>query len=129
VTSDGRVGAIKRTRPWERGRIGNIERRIGFAGAVLGPEDKREFTTGDLARAIYGHPDWDQNIRIRAEGAPPPKLKSWHYLAIRKAAPTFADRIGRSTTRGRPWLWRVRSELWFEVRRRKEERDKQRRAR
>jgi hypothetical protein len=37
----------------------------------LGPQGKREFTTGELARAIYAH--------LRKEGDPLPKLKSWMY--------------------------------------------------
>ena len=107
---------IKRTRPWERGRIGNIETVISRVMTFTDPN--RLFTTGELAREVYANPTWDQNFRLRQKGEKPPKLKSWHYLSIRKAAPTFADCVGRSTARGRPWLWRLRRDGFFpEVRR------------
>ena len=74
-----------RHRPWERGRIGNIEKRISRAGAFA--DRDRLFTTGELVRRIYADPDYDQNFRPRKE---PPKLKSWMYDRVRRAAPTFA---------------------------------------
>jgi hypothetical protein len=58
------------------------------------------FTTGELARAIYADPMWDQDFRLRDKGAPPPTIKSWQYDRVRRAAPTFADRVGRSTGMG-----------------------------
>lgn len=105
---------VQRTRPWERGRIGNIEKRISREGTFA----NKLFETGELARAIYCNPDYDQNYRPRE--APPPKLKSWMLARIRRAAPTFCDRVGRSTGRGRAWLWRIRPDYWWEVRRAKE---------
>jgi hypothetical protein len=56
---------IRRTRPWESGRIGKIEKHISRK-MTFAPKDKL-FTTGELARAIYANPTWDQdfNLRIR----------------------------------------------------------------
>ena len=84
------------------------------------------FTTGELARLIYANPTWDQDLQHRKEGDPPPKLRSWMYDRVRRAASTFADRVGRSTGRGRAWLWRVRPDQhWWDVRRVKGKRIKE----
>jgi hypothetical protein len=89
-----------RTRLWEQGKIGNIERRIAH---IMACAPDKAYTTGELAREIYCHPLWDQNFRYRPKGEKPPKLKSWHRLAIRKAAPAFCVCAGRALTRaGRP---------------------------
>jgi hypothetical protein len=111
-----RSATIRRSRPWEAGRIGNIEKLI--SQTMTFAERDKLFTTGELARAIYAHPVWDQNCNLRKRGEKLPKLKSWHYLAIRKAAPTFADCMGRSSARGRPWLWRLRPGQFFDDARR-----------
>ena len=111
---------IRCTRPWESARIGKIEKQIHrtILFGRLGPQGKKEFTTGELARAIYAHPTWDQDFRLRKEGDPPPKLKSWMYDRVRRAAPTFADQVGRSTGRGRAWRWRIRTDqYWWDARR------------
>jgi hypothetical protein len=110
--------SISRVRPWESARIGNIETQIFREMVFGGNREDRLFTTGELARAIYAHPVWDQNFRLRGKGEKVPELKSWHYLAIRKAAPTFADCVGRSIARGRPWLWRLRPGQFFDDARR-----------
>jgi hypothetical protein len=57
--------------------------------------------------------------KLFGNGEAPPKLKSWQYDRIRRAVPTFADRIGRSTTKGRPWLWRLRDKYFHEARKKK----------
>ena len=105
-----------RHRPWERGRIGKIEERIRRETMFAG---KLEFTTGELARLVYCNAAFDVDFNLRKKGDPPPKLKSWQYDRIRRAAWAFADRVGRSNTRGNPYLWRVRDEFWDDVRRRK----------
>ena len=105
-----------RHRPWERGRIGKIEERIHRETMFPG---KLEFTTGELARLVYCNPAFDVDFNLRKKGGPPPKLKSWQYDRIRRAARAFADRVGRSNTRGSPYLWRVRDEFWDQVRDRK----------
>jgi hypothetical protein len=41
-------------------------------------------------------------------------------VACRAVSPNSFDRVGRSTGRGRPWLWRIRpNQYWWDVRRAK----------
>jgi hypothetical protein len=78
---------------------------------------KLEYTTGELARLIYCDPLLH---KLFGKGGPPPKVKHWQYERVRKAAPTFADRVGRSTGRGRPVIWRLRPNQYLpEIRQRK----------
>jgi hypothetical protein len=114
---------IARTRPWESGRIGAIEKQIWLkmtVGRFPAWGDKLEFTTGELARLIYANPLLH---KVFGKGDAPPKLKSWQYDRIRRADPTFAHRVGRSTSKGRPWLWRLRDGHFSDVRQNKTARD------
>jgi hypothetical protein len=114
---------IEHTRPWESGRIGAIEKQIFLkmtVGRFRAWGGKLEFTTGELAQLIYADPLLH---KLFGKGDAPPKLKSWQYDRIRRAAPTFADRVGRSTSKGRPWLWRLREEYFWDVRQKKTARD------
>jgi hypothetical protein len=119
-----RATALKH-RPWESGRIGSIESQVSriLTGGPVG----KDYTTGELARAIYADPLWDQDFRLRKEGEPVPPIKSWMLARIRKAAAAFADPVGR-VGRGHAILWRARlNQYWWDVRRAKTERDKARR--
>jgi hypothetical protein len=87
---------VKRSRAWEAGRIGKIETAIARLTIMGG-----DYTMSELARAIYCNPTYDQDFRFR-DGKPPPKLKSRQYHRVRLAAPTFCDRVGRSTAIGTP---------------------------
>jgi hypothetical protein len=85
-----------------------------------------KFTTGELARLIYADPLLH---KLFGKGDAPPKLKSWQYDRIRRAAPTFADRVGRSTSKGRPWLWRLKEGYLSDVGQKKTARDASKRKR
>jgi len=93
---------LAKLRPWERGRIGKIEKQISWkmtVGRFGAWGGKLEYTTGALARLIYCAPLLH---KVFGECGPPPEVKHWQYERVRKAASTFADRVGRSTGRGRP---------------------------
>ena len=114
---------IQRVRPWERGRIGKVEERISRETMFA---CKLEFTTGELVRLVYCSPVFDVNFNLRKKGDPPPKIAHWMYGQIRKAAPTYFDRVGGG--RGRGGLrWRLRDEFYRDVRKRKTARDAARR--
>jgi hypothetical protein len=117
------IATLKRCRPELSGRVGKIERAIARI-TIMGD---RDWTTAELAREIYAHPTWDQDFQFR-DGKPAPKLKSWMYHRVRLAAPTFCDPVGRSTTKGNPYLWRPRPGVFFsDVRDWKRARDAERR--
>lgn len=80
---------------------------------------KRDLTTGELVRLIYCNTTWDQDFNLRKKGDPPLRVEHWMYERIRKAAPTFADRVGPSTGHGRPWVWRLRADYFHDVRKQK----------
>ena len=63
--------------------------------------DGKPLSTAQLVEEIYG---W----QLRLEGKP---LKSYHYLAVRRALRKVAVPIGRSSTRGRSTLWQHIPEL------------------
>ena len=89
---------IRRVKPWAKGRIGAVER----AGSVTRfRRSGKPMSTGQLARYVYEPIIKDKDAPFR--------LKSWQMDRVRKAAPTFADCVGRSQTgSGRPFLWRIR---------------------
>ena len=108
----------KRYRIWDSGRIGKIERAVSRA-----VEPGRTYTTGQLVRAVYHDRFYNNDLN-----AAPIELKSYHYLQIRKSAPTFMDCIGRDNHRpGKPYLWMARNEYFHAVRARKTARDRIRR--
>ena len=81
------LAVIERTRPWEFGRIGAIEKQIWqrmTVGRFRAWCGKAEFTTGELARLIYADPLLHKLLR---KSDAPPKLKSWQYDRIRRALP------------------------------------------
>jgi hypothetical protein len=72
-------------------RVGRVQRQIkrAFIASLGSP-----LTTSDLMRRAYPR-GWDHS-------------ESWRYTEVRLAASRYAVRIGRSTRRGRPWLWALR---------------------
>ena len=61
----------------------------------------KPLSTGQLVDEIYG---W----QLRLQRKP---LKSYHYLAVRRALRKVAVPIGRASTRGRSTLWQPIPEL------------------
>jgi hypothetical protein len=75
-------------KPW-RGRFRQRAERCFIA---LGGEA----ATGALVRWI-----WPRRSRYRP----------WHYERARRAAAELADPVARGPGRGRPWLWRLKSDV------------------
>jgi hypothetical protein len=61
----------------------------------------KPLSTGQLVKEVYG-------LQLRLQRKP---LKSYHYLAVRRALRKVAVPIGRSSTRGRSTLWQPIPEL------------------
>ena len=78
-------------RPWAKGRIGRIERRVH--SELIGAEHQglMPITTGWMLKRVYPAPH-----------------RKWMYDRIKLALATFADPIGRGNGQGRPVLWRLR---------------------
>jgi hypothetical protein len=87
---------LAKYKPWARGRIGGLERRIH--GAVVSAEIKKvlPFTTGFVVREVY------MGVGGRSKE---PRIKRWMYDNIKRALPTYAVRIGRGNGHGSPVLW------------------------
>jgi hypothetical protein len=98
---------LARHKPWEAGRIGKIENRVHTELICA----RGAISTGQLVRKIYCHERWDQNFRLREEGATPPHPKHWMYERVRLAAATFADRVGRGRNDG--VYWRLRKGTYY----------------
>jgi hypothetical protein len=58
-------------------------------------------STAQLVKEIYG---WQRRLERKP-------LKSYHYLAVRRALRKVAIPIGRASTRGRSTLWQPLPEL------------------
>ena len=97
---------LARHKPWEAGRIGRIENRVHTELICA----RSAISTGELVRKIYCHERWDQNFRLRDEGARPPAPKHWMYERVRKAAGTFADPVGKG--RGGVY-WQLREDTYY----------------
>jgi hypothetical protein len=91
---------LARFKPWARGRIGGLERRVH--GAMIHAEYEKLYpvTTGWVAREVY--------LGLGGRKSEAPKLERWMYGSIRKALETYAVRIGRGNGHGSPVLWKLR---------------------
>ena len=81
-------------RPWAKGRIGRVERRVH--AELLGAERQglMPITTGWMVKQVYQ----------------PQPIRRWMYDRVKLALATFADPIGRGNGQGRPVLWRLRED-------------------
>jgi hypothetical protein len=98
---------LARFKPWARGRIGGLERRVH--GALIHAEVNKvsPVTTGWLVRQVYLGIG-GRKSRFLEKDAPPPKIERWMYGNVRKAAETYAVRIGRGNGHGSPILWQLK---------------------
>jgi len=86
---------------WLRGRIGGVERAVyRELSQAKGP-----LSTAALVQRIYLRPF---GRYAAATASTSPKAQRWMYLAVRRAAPTYAVRIGKAETKGSPVLWMLK---------------------
>jgi hypothetical protein len=100
---------LARYKPWARGRIGALGHRV--RGALIHAQLKGigPVTTGWLVREIYLGIG-GRKSRFLDKDAPPPKIERWMYGNVRKAAETYAVRIGRGVGHGSPILWQLKED-------------------
>ena len=84
--------------PYSDPRDTHIARMIRYAFEC---SNGKPLSTGQLVEQIYG---W----QLRLQRKP---LKSYHYLAVRRALRKVAVPIGRTSTRGRSVMWKPLPEL------------------
>lgn len=87
--------------PWRR----NLQRRPARPAAGRGRLQRQ------IARCFYAHGDIADSSKIYNWCAawPADKRRSQaHRWSIRRILDVVADRIGRASTHGRPWIWRLR---------------------
>jgi hypothetical protein len=114
---------LARFKPWARGRIGGLEHRVH--GALISAEFRKvsPVTTGWLVREVY--------LGIGGRAGKDAKISRWMYGNVRKAAETYAVRIGRGNGHGSPVLWKLKEgdAVYAAVIRKKKERAYARRKR
>ena len=87
---------LARHKPWEAGRIGRIENRVHTELICA----RGAISTGQLVRKIYCHERYDQNFRLRDEGAGPPRSRqprfgTWFFVTVDYA---FGHAVERDTS-------------------------------
>jgi hypothetical protein len=95
-----------RFKPWARGRIGGLERRVHVALIHAEVNKVSPVTTGYLVRQIYLGIG-GRKSRLLDKDA---KIERWMYGNVRKAAETYAVRIGRGVGHGSPILWQLKKD-------------------
>jgi hypothetical protein len=91
---------LARFRPWAKGRIGGLERRVHAALIFAQLRKMPIVTTSWVAKEAY------LGIGGRSRGAS--KLSRWMYDSTKRALRTYAEPIGRGNGHGRPFLWRLK---------------------
>ena len=85
---------------------------------IFGGDRDKLFSTGELARVIYANPVWDQNCNLREKGEKLPKLRAGTIWRLGRLLRPLQTVLARSSARGRPWLWRLRPDQFFDDARR-----------
>jgi hypothetical protein len=90
---------LAKYRPWAKGRIGGLERRVHSALIYAEIQKMPVVTTGWVAKAAY------LGVGGRSGGD---KLARWMYDSTKRALQTYADPIGRGNGHGSPILWKLK---------------------